>query len=65
MEKLKPKAAINFCQQPSERYMRLLEEAGSDPRVAAGLQALEDLANHGGWRPTLDARDAREIAKEV
>lgn len=68
MEKLNPnseEASRNFCQQPSKRYLLLLEKAGSDPRVAAGLQALEDLANHGGWKPTLDARDAREVAKEI
>ena len=44
-----------FCQQASGRYEKLLEEAGGDPRVAAGVQSLRD----GRWGPTLDARDAR------
>lgn len=51
-----PRADENFCQQASDRYMALLEDAGGDPRVAAGLQALRDLERTGGWAPTLDAR---------
>lgn len=54
----------NFCQQPSRKYMDLLDKAGGDPRSAAGLQALSDLNEFGHWMPTLDARDARYTAPE-
>jgi len=56
----KPRPNINFCQQASQRYEKLLEESGGDPRAAAGLQALRD----GNWAPTLDARDARVVVPE-
>jgi len=50
-----------FCHQPSEQYLQLLDEAGGDPRVVAGEQALRDLEKIGGWAPTIDARDARVV----
>lgn len=52
-------ASRNFCQQPSQTYMEMLEEAGGDHRVLAGLVAMKDLKETGGWCPTVDARDAR------
>ena len=55
-----PRPDTNFCQQASQRYEQLLDEAGEDPRVAAGLQALRD----GKWAPTLDARDVRVVVPE-
>jgi hypothetical protein len=59
-----PRANERFCQQASNRYMALLADAGGDPRVAAGLQALRDLKRTGGWAPPLDARDSRVAVKE-
>lgn len=53
-----------FCLEPSQRYLRSLEEAGDDPRSAAGLQALEDLEKFGSWMPAVDARDARRTGPE-
>jgi hypothetical protein len=58
------KRGEDFCQEPSKRYLKLLDEAGDDPRVAAGNQALKDLKKTGGWAPTLDARDARIVMEE-
>ena len=51
---------MSFCQEPSDRYLDLLDEAGGDPRVAAGLVALQDLETYKGWVPSLDARDSRK-----
>jgi len=47
---------IIFCQEPSNQYMKLLEECGWDPRVAAGVMAQRGQ----GWAPAIDARDARK-----
>jgi len=58
------KSNENFCQEPSERYLTQLANAGDDPRVAAEEQALRDLERTGGWAPTLDARDARVEVRE-
>ena len=55
-----PRPNTNFCQQASNRYEKLLEEADDDPRAAARIQALQD----GKWTPTLDARDARVVLPE-
>jgi hypothetical protein len=59
-----PRGNENFCQQASQRYLNLLDEANDDPRVAAGQQALNDLERTGGWAPVLDSRDARISVKE-
>jgi len=60
----KPRSDEQFCQAPSEKYLRALEEAGGDPRSVAGIQALRDLEKFGGWSPTIDARDARVTRPE-
>ena len=49
---------VKHCQMPSDEYLRLLEEAGDDPRSAAGYLAMDDLERHGGWMPAIDSRDA-------
>lgn len=49
----------NFCLQPSDEYLRLLEEVGGDPKVLEGLMALKGLRKTGGWVAAFDARDAR------
>ena len=61
---LKSPDEVKHCQKASNRYENLLEDAGGDPRVAAGKQALKDLKRNGGWAPTLDARDARVTVYE-
>ena len=63
-EKNSPRPDTNFCQQASARYEAKLDKAGGDPRIVAGLQALKDLENTGGWAPTIDARDARVVVPE-
>ena len=58
------RADESFCQQPSEKYLRLLEEAGGDPRSVSGFQALQDLDKTGGWAPDIESRDARVTVPE-
>lgn len=50
----------NFCQEPSSKYLKQLEEEGGDPRSVAGKKAIED----GSWAPTYDSRDARIVKPE-
>lgn len=59
-----PRENTDFCQQASDRYEKMLEEADDDPRVVAGLEALHNLEVTGGWAPTIDARDARIVVPE-
>ena len=57
---VQPRAHEKFCQEPSEQYLRALEEAGEDPRAVSGLEALKGLEQTGGWVPDVEARDARK-----
>ncbi|MDP3973419.1 MAG: hypothetical protein Q8P92_01165 [Candidatus Daviesbacteria bacterium] len=53
--------SLQFCQQPSQRYLQMLEECGNDPRSVAGRYALErSLNGQRGWIPDFDARDIRK-----
>ena len=58
MERIDKNKPVMYCQEPSDKYLTLLEEAGGDPRLAAGMVALRDLQRTGGWQPAIDARDA-------
>ncbi|OGY17897.1 MAG: hypothetical protein A2784_01715 [Candidatus Chisholmbacteria bacterium RIFCSPHIGHO2_01_FULL_48_12] len=51
-------APRNFCQQPSEAFLKFLEACGDDPRSAYGLAALADLAQGRGGGGAIDGRDA-------
>ena len=53
-----------FCQEPSSKYLKSLEEEGDDPRSVAGRQAEEDLRRYGHWMPAIDSRDASITAPE-
>ncbi len=53
--------SIELCQQPSQRYLQMLDESGDDPRSVAGIYALNrSLDGQRGWVPDFDARDARK-----
>ncbi len=53
-----------FCQEPSNKYLKLLEEEGDDPRSVAGRQAEKDLRRYRHWMPAIDSRDASITAPE-
>lgn len=46
-----------FCQEPSTRYLKLLDECDEDPRSVAGFDALHNL-NQGYSPAPIDARCA-------
>jgi hypothetical protein len=46
---------ITFCQEPSKRYLDLLDECGGDPRSVAGMDALYNSAKGHSVQP-IDAR---------
>ncbi len=48
---------IEFCQEPSTRYLKLLDACDEDPRSVAGFDALHNL-NHGHSPAPIDARCA-------
>jgi hypothetical protein len=52
---------INFCQEPSGQYLKMLEECGEDPRSVSGSHAINSAGSlaERGWFPTWDARDSR------
>lgn len=50
-----PRNFTSFCQQPSDKYVRVLEECGGDPRVVEGQRAINRMKRHG-WQPAWDAR---------
>ncbi|MBI2334387.1 hypothetical protein HYU96_01165 [Candidatus Daviesbacteria bacterium] len=55
------KQPMNFCQEPSKSYLKMLEECGDDPRSVAGHHAMKKagpLAERG-WHPDWEARDQR------
>jgi hypothetical protein len=51
-------APRNFCQQPSNRYLTLLDECGDDPRSVAGWDALYQLKTTGAPANPIDARES-------
>lgn len=50
---------INFCQEPSDSYVEMLEKCGGDPRSVAGRHAINRAGalSERGWQPTWDARN--------
>lgn len=53
---------VKFCREPSEHYLKLLDECGDDPRSVAGQYAINKAGGRleKGWIPTWDARDSRD-----
>jgi len=52
---------IKFCQEPSNQYLKMLENCGGDPRSAVGRHTINRSGSTAerGWFPTWDARDFR------
>ncbi len=59
---MRERESIQFCQQPSPRYMQMLEKCGDDPRSVAGTYVLNRAGPRAqrGWVSDFDARDARK-----
>jgi len=55
------KEKLIFCQKPSKRFLRKLEESNGDPRSTISQHAIDKAVPNAkkGWHPTWDARDAR------
>ena len=59
---MKERDPINFCQQPSQRYMEMLDNCGDDPRSVEGRYALNRAGANAqrGWISAFDSRDIRK-----
>lgn len=56
------KEGIKFCHEPSEAYLKRLDECGEDPKSLEGFYALQKSGSiaERGWQPTWEARDVRK-----
>lgn len=50
-------AKNSFCQEPSDKFLKMIEEAGGDPRSAMGLEAIRALKKGKNVRQPADARE--------
>lgn len=56
----KPSTKINFYLEPSEKFMKEVEQNGGDPRAAIAVRTnKESQKRGGGWTPAWDAKDSR------
>lgn len=55
MEKNTDRPRINFCKEPSEMYLRMLDECGNDPRAVVGQRAINRMRVYG-WQSSWDER---------
>ena len=60
--KPKPNLGVEYCQQPSDQYMALIDDCLGDPKSALGARALQEAGSRAerGWQPTWDARERIE-----